>query len=193
MFFDKPAASPFPNPKNTLFLGYNLPAELKTMLSLGWELPEYSLTSTSVPEHDQRQVAWKDYLKDLGAGLVNTVTYFGGNRSTSGRAARTKSVTTSFRTARSQPEAAMERHRKGILAYCEEDVNATVWLGRGMLPELDLEQGLWRGKYCKANTFYEHNGVPVAPNVSVPSKTNPRSSSSASPTRSKRRTATVFT
>ena len=41
MFFDKPAASPFPDPKNTLFLGYNLPAELKTMLSLGWELPEY--------------------------------------------------------------------------------------------------------------------------------------------------------
>ena len=35
MFFDTPASCPFPDPKNTLFLGYNLPSELKTLLSLG--------------------------------------------------------------------------------------------------------------------------------------------------------------
>jgi hypothetical protein len=43
MFFDKPAACPFPDPRNTLFIGYNLPSELKTMLSLGWEQPEYCI------------------------------------------------------------------------------------------------------------------------------------------------------
>jgi len=55
----------------------------------------------------------------------------------------------------------MEEHQKRILTYCEEDVNTRVWLGRQMLPELDIEQALWRGKYCKANAYFEHNGVPV--------------------------------
>jgi hypothetical protein len=55
----------------------------------------------------------------------------------------------------------MEAHRNRILTYCAQDVNATVWLGRQMLPGLDVDQALWRGRYCKASAFFEHNGVPV--------------------------------
>jgi hypothetical protein len=55
----------------------------------------------------------------------------------------------------------MEEHQKRILAYCEEDVNATVWLGRQMLPELDIEQALWRGNTARRMHHFEHNGVPV--------------------------------
>ena len=80
MFFDTPAANPFPDPKNTLFLGYNLPSELKTMLSLGWELPEHCI-DLYVEFLNLINGRWrgKECLKDLGTGLVDAVTYFGGN------------------------------------------------------------------------------------------------------------------
>ncbi len=32
---------------------------------------------------------------------------------------------------------------------------------RQMLPDLDIELALWRGRYYKANAHFEHNGVPV--------------------------------
>jgi hypothetical protein len=105
-FFDMLAASPFCDPKNTLFVGYNLPSELKTMLSLGWDLPEHCI-DLYVEFLNMINGKWrgKDCLKDLGTGLVDAVTYFGGNPMNSGRGARTKNATTSLTTARRRPKA----------------------------------------------------------------------------------------
>lgn len=163
MFFDKPAASPFPDPKNTLLLGYNLPAELKTMLALGWELPEYCI-DLYVEFLNMINGQWRgtECLKDLGTGLVDAVKYFGGHPMDFWKSNKDEERSYIIRNGLIPAEGVtMESHQKRILSYCEEDVTATVWLGRQMLPELDIEQALWRGKYGKANAYFEHNGVPV--------------------------------
>lgn len=163
MFFDKPAASSFPDPQSTLFLGYNLPSELKTMLSLGWELPEHYI-DLYIEFLNMINGKWrgKDCLKDLGTGLVDAVTYFGGNPMDFWKSSKDKEIDYIIENGTTPPEGVTaEAHQKRILTYCEEDVVATDWLGRQMLPELDIEQALWRGKYCKAHAHFEHNGIPV--------------------------------
>ena len=163
LFFDQPRVCPFPDLKNTLFISYNLPAELKTMLSLGWELPEHCI-DLYVEFLNLINGRWrgKDCLKDLGTGLVDAVTYFGGNPMDFWKTSKDKERDYIKENGTTPPEGiTMEAHQTRILAYCEEDVNATVWLGRQMLRELDLEQAPWRGKYCKAHAYFEHNGIPV--------------------------------
>jgi DNA polymerase family A len=163
MFFDAPAANPFPDLKNTLFLGYNLPAELKTMLALGWELPEHCV-DLYVEFLSLINGKWrgKDCLKDLGTGLVDAVKYFGGNPMDFWKGNKEEERRYILENGLAPPTGTtMEAHQQRILQYCEEDVNATVWLGRQMLPEIDLDQALWRGKYCKPNAYFEHNGVPL--------------------------------
>ena len=163
MFFDTLVASPFPDPKSTLLLGYNLPAELKTMLSLGWVLPEHCI-DLYVEFLNLINGRWrgKDCLKDLGTGLVDAVTYFGGNPMDFWKSSKDEERNYVIQNGTTPPKGVtMEEHQKRILTYCEEDVNATVWLGRQMIPELDIEQALWRGRYCKANAYFEHNGVPL--------------------------------
>jgi hypothetical protein len=163
LFFDSRTESPFTDPENTLFLGYNLPAELKTMLALGWELPAHCI-DLYVEFLNMINGEWrgKDCLKDLGTGLVDAVRYFGGNPLDFWKSNKDAERNDVIENGTNPPEGVpLAEHKSRILKYCEEDVNATVWLGRQMLPELDLEQALWRGKYCKANAHFEHNGVPV--------------------------------
>ena len=70
MFFDRPAPRPFTDPENTLFIGYNLPAELQTMISLGWELPEHCI-DLYVEFLNLINGVWhgNESLKELGTGL----------------------------------------------------------------------------------------------------------------------------
>jgi hypothetical protein len=163
MFFDKLAASPFSDPKKTLFLGFNLPAEFKTMLPLGWELPEHCI-DLYAEFLNMINGRWrgKDCLKDLGTGLADAVKYFGGNPMAFWKSSKDEERNYIIENGTTPPAGVtMEAHQKRILTYCKEDVNATVWLGRRMLRELDIEQALWRGKYCKAHAYFEHNGIPV--------------------------------
>lgn len=159
-FFHKKGVSPFRDPEHTLVIGYNLPSELKTMLALGWELPE-DLIDLHVEFLNQINGQWsgKDPMTELGTSLVDAVVAYGGNPmefwedKDGERNYVIKNGTT-------PPEGiTMEAHQRRILAYCEQDVKATVWVGRRMLPEIDLEQALWRERYCKANAHFEHNGL----------------------------------
>jgi hypothetical protein len=163
MFFDKPVAGAFPDPRNTLFLGYNLPAEFKTMLSLGLELPAHSI-DLYVEFLNMVNGRWlgKESLKSLGIGLVDAVVHFGGNPMDFWTSCKEEEQKYIIDNGTTPPEGVtIEAHRNRILTYCEQDVEATVWLGRQMLSDLDIEQALFRGRYCKANAHFEHNGLPV--------------------------------
>jgi DNA polymerase-1 len=163
MFFADAIVNPFIDPKNTLLLGYNLPAELKTMLALGWELPEHCI-DLYVEFLNLINGGWQgnERLRDLGTGLVDAVTYFGGKPMDFWKSRKDEERNYIIENGTTAPEGvSVEAHKKRILNYCGEDVNATDWLGHQMLPELDIEQALWRGRYCKANAYFEHNGVPV--------------------------------
>src|SRR5438552_17784180 len=76
LFFDQPHPCPFPDLTNTLFLGYNLPSEFKTMLALGWGLAEHGI-DLYVEYLNLINGVWrgKDSLKDLGTGLVDGVKF----------------------------------------------------------------------------------------------------------------------
>jgi hypothetical protein len=80
MFFDKPAQSPFADPANTLFLGYNLSAEFQTMLSLGWALPEHCI-DLYIEFLNIINGVWRgaQSLRDLGTGMPDAIAHFGGS------------------------------------------------------------------------------------------------------------------
>jgi DNA polymerase-1 len=104
----------------------------------------------------------KDCLRDLGLGLADAVAHFGGNPIGFWRSSKEQERTYIIQNGTKPPEGVtLADHRKRVLDYCEEDVNATVWLGREMLPELDVEQAIWRGEYTKAVAHFEWNGLPV--------------------------------
>jgi len=163
MFFDSPQQCPFPDLDNTLFVGYNLPAEYQTMLALGWPLPVHSIDLYTEYLNEINGV-WrgKESMKDIGTGLQDAVREYGGNLmefwTTDKEAERDYIIANG-----TVPPAgvSLEDHRKRILRYNEEDVAATVWLAKRMLPEIDIEQALWRGKYSQATAFFQHNGVPI--------------------------------
>jgi DNA polymerase-1 len=48
-----------------------------------------------------------------------------------------------------------------ILEYCESDVDALLLLSAEIIPKIDIDQALFRGRYSAAVAQMEHNGVPV--------------------------------
>lgn len=163
VFFDMPAPSPFADPPNTLFLGYNLSAEFQTMLSLGWALPGQCI-DLYVEFLNMINGVWRgaQSLRDLGTGLPDAVANFGGNPLEFWKADKNAERQYIIDNGTVPPAGvSLEAHRGRILTYCREDVEATIWLGRQMLCEIDIEQALWRGRYTKANAWFQHNGLPV--------------------------------
>ena len=51
--------------------------------------------------------------------------------------------------------------RRGILKYCQSDVDALESLLAHLLPTIDLPRALLRGEFVKASARMEHRGVPV--------------------------------
>ncbi len=133
------------------------------MLSLGWEQPEHCIDLYIEYLNIINGRAWgHETLKDLGTGLMDAMKYFGGNPLEFWKCNKDEEQNYIIENGTTAPKGVTaEAHRKRILTYCEQDVVATVWLGNQMLPELDIEQALWRGRYCKAHAYFEHNGVPV--------------------------------
>jgi len=163
VFFNTPAVNPFPDLGNSLFIGYNLPSELKTLLALGWPLPAHCI-DLYVEFLNMINGEWRDgeRLVDLGAGLVDAVKAFGGNPMDFWKTNKEVEQNYILQHGTVPPEGVTsEAHRNRILAYCEEDITATVWLAQQMATHLDIDQALWRGAFTKAVAFFEHNGLPV--------------------------------
>jgi hypothetical protein len=163
VFFDRPAPCPFADPSNTLFLGYNLSAEFQTMLSLGWALPGQCI-DLYVEFLNMINGVWRgaQSLRDLGTRLPDAVTHFGGNPLEFWKADKDTERQYIIDNGTVPPAGvSLEAHRRRILTYCREDVEATIWLGRQMLCEIDVDQALWRGRYAKSNAWFQHNGIPV--------------------------------
>jgi hypothetical protein len=163
VFFDAPSHNPFLDLSRTLFIGYNLSAEFQTMLALGWDLPQYCI-DLHFEFLNMVNGVWygSQSLMKLGTGLQDAVTHFGGSPLEFWKSDKDAERQYVIENGTIPPVGtSVESHRRRILAYCHEDVSATVWLGQRMLCDLDLEQALWRGCYAKANAWFQHNGLPV--------------------------------
>ena len=156
------------------------------MLALGWPLPKHCIDLyVEFLNLINGRSRGKDLIKDLGTGLPDAVRFYGGNPMEFWKSDKDAERMYILRNGVTPPDGkcdipwnadgtpnfdnfvepdpacTMEEHQRRILKYCEEDVEATAWLGRAMLDDIGIEQALWRGEYCKATAHFEHNGVPI--------------------------------
>lgn len=124
VFFDTPAPSPFADPSNTLFLGYNLSAEFQTMLALGWMLPAQCV-DLYIEFLNMINGVWRgaQSLRDLGTGLPDAIAHFGGNPLEFWKADKDAERQYILDNGTVPPiGVSPEAHRRRILDYCREDV-----------------------------------------------------------------------
>jgi len=155
VFFDRYQENPF-DYDGTLFVGFNTPAEWKTFLALGWELPptildlhfEYLRLINGVWRGDVN-------LRALGTGLLDAMAEF--NLDAISCAEKEKEREYILAHSSYPPEG-----QRRILDYCWRDVDGTGLLLDAMLPLIDEPaQALLRGAYSRAVAWMEHNGLPI--------------------------------
>ncbi len=140
---------PFPIGPDSLFVAYYASAEFSCFHSLGWELPRYCLdlftefrNQTNV--HSQRN----------RAGLLDALVYYGQD-------ALGFDEKESMRDLAIQGGPFSAEEKLALLNYCESDVIALQKLLPLMCPRINLGQALLRGRYMKAVSVMERNGVPI--------------------------------
>lgn len=140
---------PYDIGENSLFIAYYSSAEFGCHLSLGWPLPANVLDI--YPEFRNRTNGIHTVNRN---GLLDALVYF--NLDSMSAAEKECKRDLVLRGGPWTPE-----EQKAILDYCASDVEATTRLYERMLPYIDTERALLRGRYMKAAARIEHNGIPI--------------------------------
>lgn len=140
---------PYSIGEDSLFAAYYASAEFGCHLALGWDLPVNFLDLCA-------EFRCRTNGVELPAkkGLVGAMAYFG--LDCIGAATKDAMIK---RIRQGGPWTADEQ--KEILDYCRSDVIALEQLLRAMLPKLDMQRALLRGRYMKAVGQMEHSGIPI--------------------------------
>jgi DNA polymerase-1 len=138
---------PFPVDDDTVLVAYYASAELGCFRALDWPQPRYVLDLFT---------EFRARINGLqgGASLINAATHFGIDAIES--CAKKVMVATILRGGPWSTEEQAE-----ILTYCESDVVLLERLLPAMLPNIDLPRALLRGRFMKAASAVEWNGVPI--------------------------------
>jgi DNA polymerase-1 len=136
---------PFPADPDALFIAYYVSAELGCFRALGWPMPT-NIFDLFV----EFRVRTNGLTTPAGSGLVGALTYFG----LDGLGAQEKDELRK-QILLGNPE------REATLNYCQSDVTALERLLPKMLPRIDLQRALLRGRYMAAAATMEWNGVPI--------------------------------
>jgi hypothetical protein len=143
------SAPPFSVGPETLFVAYYASAELGCFRALGWPAPSNVVDLF---------VEFRDRANGLelpaGRGLVGALVYHGLDHIDAVEKDEMRAI-----AIRGGPFT--ESERSGLLEYCESDVIALARLLPAMLPRIDLQRALLRGRYMAAAAAMEHNGVPI--------------------------------
>ncbi len=143
---DKP---PFPIDNQTLVVAYYASAECNCFAALGWPMPTRLL---------DLWVEFRVYLNgvkpSLGWGLLSCLVHHGLDSmlATEKQGMRELAM-------RGGPYTAQEM--TALLDYCQSDVDALAKLMPRMLPHVDLDRALLRGRYMVAVAGMESNGTPI--------------------------------
>ncbi len=143
------AAPPYALDQHTMLVAYYASAEMGCHLALGWNFPCYVLDLFTEFRNMTNGLSLP-----CGAGLIGALTYFG----LSSIEAVDKE---SMRQLALRGGEYSDAEKLALLDYCESDVNALARLLPMMLPYIDLERALLRGRYMKAAAQMEHNGIPI--------------------------------
>lgn len=138
---------PFRFGHNDLLVAYFASAELGCFLSLGWELPKHVL---------DLYCEWRAQTNGLsvGRGLLDAAMAFGLDVMES-------SEKTTMRDLAIRGAPFTDDEQRALVDYCELDVVTTSKLLEQMLPTIDLERALLRGKYMGSVARMENTGVPI--------------------------------
>jgi hypothetical protein len=140
---------PYPTGPDALFVAYFASAELGCHLALGWPLPARVLDLYAEFRNRTNGLPLPH-----GAGLLGALAWFGLDALAAAEKQSMREL-----ALRGGPWTAAER--EALLDYCESDVSALARLLPAMLPEIDLERALNRGRYMRAVARMEHAGVPI--------------------------------
>ena len=140
---------PYPTGPDVLFVAYYASAEIGCHLALGWPVPARILDLFT---------EFRNHTNGLptvaGNGLVGALAHFG----LDSIGAEEKDTMRAL-VLRGGPWAAAGK--ADILDYCETDVAALSRLLPRLLPHVDLQRALLRGRYMAAAAGIERNGVPI--------------------------------
>jgi hypothetical protein len=142
--------APFNVGPNSLFVAYYASAEMGCFLSLNWPMPtrvldlyvEFCRCTNGCPTPSGRQ-------------LVGALIYFGLDHI--GVEEKSEMRELAMRGGDYTAE-----ERRGLLAYCQSDVDALIRLLPRMVPHFDnVGRMCLRGRYMKAAACIEHAGIPI--------------------------------
>jgi len=140
---------PFSVGRDSLFVAYTFTAEASCFLALNWPLPENTLDL-----YTEFRCLTNDLWPFAGDGLLGALAYFG-------------LPSISVQEKERMRELIMgggpwdEEQKRGILAYCESDVDALYRLLPAMAPKIDLPRALLRGKFMGYCARVEASGIPI--------------------------------
>jgi hypothetical protein len=132
-----------------LFVAYYASAEMGCHLALGWPLPENVL---------DLYAEFRNLTNGLplpyGRSLLGALVYLGLSSISASEKDEMREL-----AIRGGPYTVKER--ESLLDYCETDVEALCKLLHKMIPVIDIQRALVRGRYMKAAAQIESNGIPI--------------------------------
>ena len=140
---------PFSIDTASLYVAYYASAEIGCHLSLGWPLPKNLLDLFAEFRNNRNGLQ-----VPCGSGLLGALAFYG-----LGGIGGLEKEEMRVLAIRGGPFT--ETEKTALLDYCETDVIALAKLLPTMLPEIDLNLALLRGRFMKAAASIEHVGVPV--------------------------------
>ena len=143
------AKPPFSIGADALYVAYYASAEMGCHLSLGWLMPENLLDLFT----EFRNLRNGIYVPS-GYGLLGALIYYGLETIEAAEKKEMQDL-----ALRGGPWTSGEK--RALLEYCESDVVALDKLLPKMLPGIDFERALLRGRYMKAAARIEFTGTPI--------------------------------
>ncbi|MFC1827314.1 DNA polymerase [Thermodesulfobacteriota bacterium] len=140
---------PFSIDTASLYVAYYASAEMSCHLALGWPLPKNLLDLFAEFRNNRNGLQ-----VPCGSGLLGALAFYG----LGGIGGLEKEE---MRELAIRGGPFTETEKTALLDYCETDVIALAKLLPTMLPEIDLNLALLRGRFMKAVASIEHVGVPV--------------------------------
>jgi DNA polymerase-1 len=141
--------APYPTDQRALVVAYYASAEIGCHFTLGWAAPTFVLDLFA----EFRNLT-NGRTTGIGNSLLGALAYFGLDAIAAGEKKEMREL-----AMRGGPWTAEER--AALLEYCESDVLALDKLLRRMLPILDGDRSLLRGRFMIAAAAMEHTGTPL--------------------------------
>jgi hypothetical protein len=141
---------PYRTDADVLFVAYYSSAELGCHLTLDWPFPVNVLDL--FPEF--RSVSNADRRPPGGDGLLGALAWFGLDTISAVEKEEFRQL-----AIRGGPYSREEQ--KGLLDYCQSDVDSLAVLFRAMAPSIDLPRALLRGRFMASAARMEWNGIPL--------------------------------